>query len=260
MLTVATALVGSVSPQAVQVSVSGLASGDAYEVVGVWSGGTWPVRGGIGTSNGSLLVLNDLASPINVPVTYRVMAGVDVVDSAPVIVNYARRYALSSIDGRVVVPAVQIERNGMPRQIGLRPVMFNVPGRSDPVVVTDRPTSMTGEYQVLTDDDGALAMEDLLGLGGLALLRSDGLVRGVPATSHLVIAAAASVLLGVFTRWTLSYRLTSDPEPGTVPAVSTWDDVDVAYAGLTWADLEAEWAGQTWDDFDTYDWSSRASA
>lgn len=262
MVAITAALVGSITPQAVQVSMSGLSSGDDYEVVGVWSGGTWPVRGGVGTSNGSLLVLNDLAAPINIPVTYRVTSGVDVVDSAPVTVPFARRYALTSLDGRTVV-TMRLRTNGLPRTPGLRPVMFDIPGRSDPVVVTDVPTTYSGEFEARTDAAGSAAMRDLLDLGGLAVLRTDGTVRDLPATGFLLITAAPSALLGAGIddrQWSLSYRLLADPEPGSVPAVSTWEDVKTSYAGLTYADVKAEWAGQTWRDFRTFDWQSRASA
>lgn len=261
MVAVTTALVGSVSPQAVQVSVSGLSSGDAFEVVGVWSGGTWPVRGGVGTSNGSLLVLNDLAAPINIPLTYRVTSGVDVVDSAPVTVPYSVRYVLSSLDGRVVVP-VRLMDNGLPRDYGMRSVMFSVPGRPDPVVITDVPESYAGELLPRTDAAGSALMVSLLQAGGLVLVRTDGSVRDLPASAFLAVTGARSVLTGRADDrdWSLSYRLTSDPEPGSVPAVSTAADVADAYTGLTVADLRAEWAGQTVADFRTYDWQSRASA
>jgi hypothetical protein len=264
MVAITATVVGSVSPQAVQVAVSGMASGDAFEVVGVWSGGSWPVRGGTGVADGSLLVLTDFAAPINVPVTYRVTTGIDVIDSAPVTVAFGARYALSSLDGRVVVPAAAgrglLMDNGLSRSRGMRQAVFNIPGRSDPVAIVDRPTSGTGELVARTDRDGSRLMDALLDLGGMALLRTDGSVRDLPASTFLLIMAVSSSLTGHADDrdWTLGYRLMADPEPGTVVTASDLDDLEAAYAGLTLGDVKAEWAGLTLDDFAVEDWASRA--
>jgi hypothetical protein len=257
MVAITATVVGSTSPQAVQVAVSGMSSGDAFEVVGVWSGGSWPVRGGTGVADGSLLVLTDFAAPINVPVTYRVTTGIDVVDSAPVTVAFGADSLLSSLDGRSVVTFAGADPI-LSRAQGMRQAVFDIPGRSDPVVIYDRPTSWSGDLNVVTNPENTRAMDALLDLGGLALFRSDGTAGDLPASAYLLIMGAPSSRIGTYRQWTLSYRLMADPEPGTVVTASDLDDLEAAYAGLTLNDVKAEWAGLTLDDFAVEDWASRA--
>lgn len=252
------ALVGTTTPQKVQVVVSGLTIGDAYEVTGTWSGGTWTVRAGSGTSTTTQVVLVDVAAPINTPVTYRVTTDSGLATSGAVTVPSSSRYLLQSLDGSVST-AFRMQVNGLSREIGLRSTMYAVPGRRDPVVVMDGSMTDSGSLVARMTVEQSAALRQILTPGGLALLRTDGSVGDLPGADYILITAASGSLLsavGGDRIWSLSYRVVGDPEPGTVVPTSTWGDFDTAYAGLTWDAFDTEWAGQTWDLFDRTDWTA----
>lgn len=259
-LSVSVSLIGVYSPRTVQIVLTGLTPGQSYSVEGSWSGGSWPVRAGTGTAADSHLVLSDIATPINVPVTYRVMhAGVELV-SDPVTVGYPYGAVLQSLSGAGSVPLV-LKDNRAPLDLEMRQATFKIPGRPRPVVRYDIAAGESGELLAATDGADTQTLKELLKAGGILLMRSDGEVAAdLDAVAYLLITAApSSLLVGTSRRWRLSYRVLDDPEPDTLTGLPTWDDFDAAYAGLTWDDFDAEFSGLTWDDFDVSDWATRAA-
>lgn len=262
-LAIAASLVGTNTPKAVQIVVTGLTDGDDYEVTGSWSGGSWDVRAGTGTVDGTQVVLVDIASPINVPITYTAVTDSGTVEADAVTVAYDGdddQYLLQSLDGGTTVAFRWLD-NAAPRAKVLRGNVFRIPGRATPVIVYDVPGGTQGELVARTTATHSQNMLDLLALGGMALLRTNGSVRDLPAVEFLFITRAESALSGVGNdrAWTLSYEVVDDPEPDTAVAASDWDDFDTVYVDLTWDDFDDEWTDQTWDDFDVEDWASRAA-
>lgn len=255
-------LIGSVDPQRVQVVVTGLTVGDAYRVTGSGAGASWDVRGGTGTATTTQVVLVDAASPVNVPLTYEVTTDSGTVATpGTVTVGWSDRdegrYLLQSLDGDIVVPFRWVD-DGAPREMDMRSSLYAIPGRRSPVVVYDVALADSGSLTADTRGDETTLMRDLLQAGGVALLRTDGAVRDLSAVDFIAVTRAPSELTGYANdrRWSLSYQVIDDPQPGEALPTSTWDDFDAAYSGLTWDDFDAEWSGLSWDLFDRTDWTT----
>jgi hypothetical protein len=255
-------LTGSTSPQKVSVVVAGLTVGDTYDVAGVWSGGSWAVRGGSGVATSTQVVLVDVASPVNVPVTYQVIASSGSATSSAVTVGWddggESKYLLQSLDGSISVGFTWLDDAG-PREVPIRSNLLEVAGRRGMVAALEVPGFDTGTLTARLTAAGSLALRDLLVAGrGLALLRTDGAVRDLPAVDFVALTRAPSELFGTGTdrTWSLSYQVIGDPEPSTVVPLSTWDDFDAAYALSTWSAFDSEWTGLTWDLFDRTDWTT----
>lgn len=257
---VSASLIGVYTPRTVQIVVTGMTVGEDYVVTGGWSGGTWAVRAGTGTAEGTQVVLSDIATPINIPITYTVAHDGQEASSTPLTVDYGRRYVLQTLAGDVSVEADMI-RNGAPQELAVRQSTFMIPGRSRPAIRYDIAGGESGELVVDTADGLTRTFKDMLRTGAPLLLRTDGGILDLEAVEFLSVTRASSALIGMTRRrWTLHYELLDDPEPNTLAGLPTWDDFDAAYAGLTWDDFDAEWAGSTWDLFDVHDWATRAAS
>jgi hypothetical protein len=258
------ALVGTGTPQDVQVVIPGLTAGQVYLVEGTAVGSVWPVRGGRGTSNGSQLVLSDSRAPINVPVVYRVtVGGVMVRQSEPITVPHPEKYVLQSLDGQTTAD-VELMASGLPREPEPRVSSYSIPGRPRPVVRYDVPGEGGGSLLVDTTGEQTPALAALLATGRPVVVRTDGAVRDFPAVEILLITGFPSQLTdaliqaGDTRRWTLEYLLIDDPDPDAVLPSSTWDDFDAVNAGFTWDDFDLQWVGADWDAFDRFDWEGQA--
>lgn len=261
-LAIAVALIGAESPQAVQIAVTGATSGDSYTVNGNWAGGQWAVRGGDSTvAAGTTIVLVDVASPINVPLTYTVTHDADgaSVTSSPITVPHPDEEVLTSVDGLTVVRFQRRLNDGAPRALTMRSQTYPIPGRNLPGLRFDVSAGESMSLAVDTIDDDTDNLFDLLRTGGLVLLRNDGSVRDTPAVQFLLVTDAPSVLNGIDnTRtWSLGCQVVDDPEPDVVVVIDTWDELDAVYAALTWTNFDTEWSTKTWDKFDLEDWATR---
>lgn len=229
MVSVSASLIGVNSPRTVQVVVSGLTVGAAYEVVGNWSGGSWPIRAGAGTATDTQRVLSDLAAPINIPITYTVKQGTASATSAPITVTYSRRYVLQSLSGKESV-AFDMIRNGAPREMSTRQAMFAIPRRARPVVRYDIAGGESGVLLADTTDARTTRLRAMLRSGAPMLLRTDGDVLDLDAVEFLAVTGVSSSLLGMTRRrWSLNFEVLDDPEPDTLTGLPTWDDFDAAY-------------------------------
>lgn len=260
VLGITASLIGIYSPRTVQLVVTGLTVGETYSVAGNWSGGSWPVRAGIGVAVDTQVVLPDVAAPINTPITYTVQHDVEQAVSAPITVAYGHESVLQSLAGDVSV-TLDLRDNRAPRQLTQRQSTFMVPGRRYPVGRYDIAGGESGELWANTDGPDTATMRELLALGAPLLMRSNGQVADFEATAFLLFTdVSSSLLVGTKRRWQLGYQMLDDPEPDTLAGLPTWDDFDASYTGLTWDDdFDSEWAGSTWDAFDTHDWATRAA-
>jgi hypothetical protein len=253
----AAALVGDDVPLAVQLSATGLTVAQNYTIQGTLADGTtWIVRGGNeALADTTQIILYDVATPINVPITYQVLNNAVVVASAtPLTVTYDGQTVLNSINGDLTAGFIWMN-NDAPQSMLMRSNTFQIPGRLLPVVRFDVSGGESGEILAETTEAQSADMRTLLQAGGLAILRTDGAVQDVaPVQFVLITGVSSSLWIGTTRRWTLSYQVVGDPQPDAAVAAITWDDFDVAYAALTWANFDTEWAAQTWDGFDATDW------
>lgn len=255
-------LVGAGEPKAVQISAPGMAPGAPYRVEGVAGSFTWRVRGGTGVTDGSVLVLADNRSPLNVAFFYRVYEGDVMWRSEDITVPHDGKYVLQSLNGRTSVVA-NWQDDGLPREPELRSQSFMVAGRVRPVVRLDVAGAGGGSLVFDTTGDETPALADLLGDGRPFVIRTDMTVRDFPPVEILLPVRVSSQLTGAriqdgdTRRWNIQYLFVDDPEMNTPLSTSNWNDFDAVYAALTWDDFDAQWAGLTWDDFDRFDWAGQ---
>lgn len=256
----ATVLTGD-DPAPVQVVVTGMSSGDPYIVQGAYGGRTWAIPAGIGTSDGSTLILIDNRAPFNGPVAYTVWVDNSPTTSNTVQVDYDGVCALQALAGMPIVK-VEVATQADERAQDARASIYQIAGRADPVGRYDKPLLASMDLPVETETADTLALEELLNLGGPIIRRNDVSVtgRGIPPVEILLVRNWSSRLIGAVgnTRaWSLAAQVIGDPEPGVVLVAFDWDDFDSIYAGSTWTDFDAEWSGLTWADFDLFDWGTR---
>lgn len=261
-LAISGTLVGSASPQAVQVAVTGATIGDSYTITGADGvGDVWTVRGGDSTvAVGTSIVIADVATPINTPITYTVTHDADAATalSSPVTVPYSASYVLTTMDGSLAAAFLWMN-NQDPLETPMRNALFYIPGRSAPVVRYDVPGADTGTLQVLTEGAQTPALKAVLtSQGGLCLLRGDGSLADFPAVQFLAITNNQRILAGSGTEriWTLAYATIADPEPDAIVAAVDWDDFDLPWSTDTWTSFNSSWAAGTWDGFDRFDWTT----
>lgn len=261
MVAVAASPVGATSPQIMQVVASGLTIGVPFRVVGsLPSGFSWTVPGGNDqVAAATTVYLGDTAAPLEQTVTYTVtQAGVSASILAPVLPMPADwDVLLTSLSGDAAAGGFH-DDNADPRDIGIRQAVFEVAGRSDPVIRWDTSTSETGELVIETTQVQTAALLALLRVGAPIIVRTDGQVRDLDPVQIVTIVKAPRTLVATSTsrRWVLAFRRCGYPEPSTAIAPSTWDDFDAAYTLLTWDQFDAEWASLAWDDFDAADWAN----
>jgi hypothetical protein len=260
MPAVSATLTGIAVPRGVLVVVTGLTIGDVYAITGSSGDWSWPVRAGRGTAAATQVAVNDMHTPINVPITYTVtVAGVGTTSSA-VTVTYGRRYVLQTLRGDASVEFDMI-RNNAPRALATRLATFYVPGRARPVTRHDVSGGESGSIEADTEDARTGTIKAMLTSGVPLVLRTDGDILDLDAVEFLAVSSVTSSLIGMRRRrWVIGHEVIDDPEPDTLVALSDWDDFDASYdATLDWDDFDAEWTGQTWDDLDLEDWATRAA-
>ena len=261
-LVVATLLTGD-APRMVQVVVSGLTAGQRVVVTAVTSAGVESsVPGGDVVSGGSQLVVTDNRGPLNTAVRYRATVdGVPYLSDEVFVAYPAGRYLIQSLDGQTVV-RFTLQANGLPRELTLSSVTFDVPGRARPPARFVPGGDGGGSLVIRTDRENTARLEGLLLAGRPLVVRTDGTVRDFPAVDIILPLGAPSRLWDEVTVggmstdrvWSISYLLVDDPEPSQALAGSTWADFDAAMATYTGADFDALFEFSTGNDLDAYDW------
>ena len=256
----ATLLTGS-EPRMVQVVVSGLTAGQQVVVTAVTSAGVaTAVPGGSRVSAGTQLVLTDNRAPLRTVVRYR--ATVDGVPylSDEVVVAYAAGTSLvQSLDGQTVAQVAWVD-TGDERELALRSVTFDVPGRGLPPARFVPAGVGGGEFVFDTWGASTAAMESMLASGRPLVLRTSGILPGVaPVVIFLPLRATNRLstvreVYGDTRRWSIPYLLVADPEPSQALAGVTWADLDAAMASRTGADFDDLFEFSTGADLDSYDW------
>lgn len=252
-------LTGAVPPFA-QVVVNGMTNGDQYTVEGVAGLASWLVQGGVGTSDGSQLVLVDSRVPWGGPVVYRVTVGTVIYETAPLTITYTDAVCVfQSLDGSVIVP-VEITTPTDPKAFKTRRAFFVVTGRRSPAMRYDVTALPERPLGVETSGAATQMLEDLLSSGAPIVRRQQIGLRDISPVQIISVGDYSTELVGAvgdLRVWSMPTQELDVPEPGTVLFVFDWDDVDTVYSTLTWTQFDAEWATGTWDQFDAVNWGAR---
>ncbi|WP_162933848.1 hypothetical protein [Actinomyces lilanjuaniae] len=240
--------------------------GAAITVTGTARGESWPVRGGSRTWGGSQLVLGDALAPVNTPVVYRVSWDGGLAASEPVVRPWSGRSLLTEVTGGSAVDLLW--QGGDERETDQRVTLHEVPGRPTPVAVM-APAMGAGTVS-LTARTTPVHTRGLAALAArpvpVALFHNPRWCyqcqRGacdVPLVTVMVLTSvshARAARLDVAERsWQIKGALVSVPQPGTLLAVSVWDDLDAV--GMTWDGLGAR--GLSWDRFDRVVWQEEGA-
>jgi hypothetical protein len=244
-VTITATLVSSTDPKPVQIVLNGITAGLAYMVTGSAGGTTWVPSGGTGVSLGAQIVLTDVRTPLNAPITYTVVASGVTTSASPVTVPFGARYVLQSLDGLTVLPFAWMD-NDLPRDFAVNAATFDVPGRSRPVVRYAVGGDGGGAYVVRTTKANTAVLQQMLRSGRPVVLRTDGSVRDLPAVDMFLITRVANMARRAFVAagtlstdrdWTLEYTLVDDPQPSRGTSAFTWDSFDAAMANRSWSNL-----------------------
>ena len=258
-MTVSAVLIGAGVPQAVQVAVTGVPSGESYTVTGQAGDYVWQVPGGVGVSSGAQIILTDVRSPGNVPVTYTVVSDTVNESSTPVTVPVPGELVLQSLDGAMGV-VVTVQAGSADFVARSRAVGFTVPGRARPVVRFDVASYPEGSLVVRAPLSVTPALKALFATGRPIVYRA-----GIPLLDMDPVAVvspgdvSSRVLPGTGLReWSFPFLVVDDPFASTVLGGFSWDaGFDAALAGGDWDDrFDGLLAGLSWDEFDTLDWST----
>lgn len=248
------------APSFAQVVVNGMSNGDAYTVVGITGLHSWLVQGGVGTSDGTQLVLVDSRVPWGGPVVYRVVIGDAVYEASPLTIAYSDAACVfQSLDGNTVVP-VEVATFTDPKTFKTRRAFFAVAGRRSPVVRYDVTALPERPLEVETSGQATSDLEALLASGAPIVRRQQVGLRDIAPVQIISVGDYSTELVGAvgdLRVWSMPTTEIDLPEPGTVLFVFDWDDFDTVYSSLTWAQFDTEWSSLTWDDLDATDWGAR---
>lgn len=261
VLAISAALSGANDPQAVQLGVTGLTAGVEFTVTGATTTWSWTVPGGNGQeASGTTAVLADILAPIGVASTYTVEQAGSSAASSPVTVTMVADgdVALQSLDGQSTVAGDWID-TGDGREQSARVALFQIPGRSAPVVRWDVASADSGTMILEVEGEASATLRSLVGVGAPLLIRTNGATRDVDPVMVVVVTKAPRSLVGaVGTRraWSIGYQVIEYPDLSSLLSASDWDDFDAAWAALDWDDFDSYFAGLTWDDYDLIDWTT----
>lgn len=262
VLVITAALVGfNTQPRPVQVNVTGLTIGEAFTVIA--TSGTWsrPVQGGQGVADSTQLLLIDVATPLNAPVTYTVThAGATALTAASVVVAFEGEAVLQSLDGRTIAGFDWMD-NGDPKAQEPRVALYRPSGRSRPVVHYDVAGDESGTIVAETSGLDTSALRELIRRGAPVLVRAEPGLRDLEPVEILAITGAPRELVGAvggLRQWTLAYTLAADNDD-TQLVMATFEHFNTVWAGQTFAAFNTVWAGQTFAAFNAFDWVGEAS-
>ncbi|WP_062516492.1 hypothetical protein [Demequina gelatinilytica] len=246
------------APAPVQVVLTGMTAGDAYTVHGTYGGFSWPVPGGVGTSDGNQLVLIDNRAPFNGDIVYTVTIDGDVTSSSAIMLDVDAYSMLQTLDGaqRAVVEIADPEDA---REYDHDVTLVKVAGRRDPVARVDVTSTASMKWSLEAEGEESAALKAVLEDNSVLVRRNTVDLRDIPPVEIVVVTKHRDQLIGAvgtLRLFELDVQAIGDPEPGTPLAVFDWDDFDAAWSAASWDDFDAAWSGADWDDFDRYDYGA----
>jgi hypothetical protein len=261
-LAITAVLVGSSAPpRPVQIVVVGLAVGLPYSVTASAPGWSRVVQGGAGTAAATQLVLIDVATPLNTPITYTVTHNGSTVSTlVTVTVAYAGDAVLQSLDGRTIA-GFDWQDNADPRAQEPRVGLYRPAGSARAIMHYDVAGDESGIIVAETSGADTVALRELVRAGAPVVLRAEVGLRDVDPVEVIGIRTAPRHLVGAvgdLRRWDLGYTLVADEDVAPL-VIATLAHVNTYYAAQTLAALNAQWAGLTMADLNAFDWVGATS-
>ncbi|WP_295837333.1 hypothetical protein [uncultured Microbacterium sp.] len=240
-VTLTAVLLSSADPRPAQVTLSGVAAGSRFEVVGTTADGSrWTIPGGSGVSDGGQLVLVDSRTALNSLITYQAVIDGATYAAAPLTVAYDGPGVgvVQTIDGlrKVGVEVVSVTEA---RTAVIRASTFEIAGREDPAARLDVPGSFAYAWEFDTQGADSAAMEAILRTGRPIVRRlPPGLRDFKPVVLGLVTSWSDELVsdgFGTWRRWSLKVREISDPQPSAALVAYVWTAFDDAMADRVWS-------------------------
>jgi hypothetical protein len=261
-LAITAVLVGSPAPpRPVQVVVAGLTVGQVYAVTASAPGWSRPVQGGAGTAAATQLVLIDVATPLNTPITYTLTHNGSTVTTSPAVtVAYAGDAVLQSLDGRTVA-GFDWQDNADPRAQEPRVALYRPAGSARAIMHYDIAGDESGTIVAETSGANTTALRALVHDGAPVVLRAEVGLRDVDPVEVIGIRAAPRHLIGAvgdLRQWDLAYTLVADEDASPL-VIATLAHVNTYYAAQTLAALNTQWAGLKLADLNAFDWVGATS-
>lgn len=234
-------LLSSGEPRPAQVTLSGVAAGVPFEVVGTTADGArWAIPGGSGVSTGNQLVLIDNRTALNALITYQATVGGVTYVAPTVSVSYAGPGVgvVQSIDGLLKV-GVEIASLTEARTSETRSSTFEIAGRRDPAARLDVAGSYVYAWEFDTQGPDSALFERILRTGRPIVRRLPPGLRDLkPVVLGLVTAWKDELVSDGFDtwrRWSLTVRELADPQPSAALLAFTWPDFDAALSDWVWS-------------------------
>ena len=252
-------LVGGGDPPDVQIVIDSVADGAAWRVTGTAGDWSWTVPGGEGVGDGGQVVLLDNRAPGNVEVVYQVEVG-GVVDSAvPVTVPMSSGMVIQTLDGSLAVPCELLVPSGDVTRRS-RQALFDVAGRTNPVVRRDRSGGIEGTLSIEVKMSQTERLYALLDEGEPLVYRLGSNAKDVRPVAVFAYGDVSSEALphtwDGLRFWDIPYRIVDDPILDLRFGSPAWDAVNALLADLTWDDFDARFGGVSWDELDRLDWDN----
>lgn len=241
-------LFGSVAPEPVNVTVTGLLTTDTVSIYREAPGEVRTlVRGAVAvTPTTATLLVQDVEAPFGRAVTYTAevtsLAGVlTVVAAAPLVITDPGRHVLSSpsTGARVLVDVVA---DADERTTSLRGSVLRVTGRARPIALVDTRDSDTGRLTLYTRDSAETAALVSLLADGVPVVSREAPGRDLPGSEVLLIMDATRSRRSTDgdRLWSLPFAVVDTPERSTPVQLVDLADLDAYYTGETLADIGAD--------------------
>lgn len=251
-------LVGSDTPQRVQIVVSATTNGAAWTLYGQGGGLEWIVPGGQGVGDGAQLSLTDNRGPLNTPITYRFVSTATQVATAITVRQTTGDATLESLDGQI---KVNVNLQAGTDQYDLDPdiQLFRVPGRRRPVVRYSDTSDARGQIIFRAPMTSTPKVDQLFSSGAPILCRMTSQMIDLPRVIILGLTGITTSTASVVTQvreWSVGYVTLDDPYLDQRLGAFSWDYFDQVWSGKTWNTFNTNMAGRSWNQFDTIDWST----
>lgn len=225
------------------------------------TGQEWTVAGTpFLASQNTAYVFTDARAPLATEVVYSyTIEGSPGGSASPITITATADLVIQNLDASLQAFPILLDGDFVRERL-VRASVFDIPGRSRPVVRYTTSGDGGSEYTLLTSIGESARLWALLASGAPLLLRSKP-IHDMPPSEYVHVESASSVVQQDDSSrvWTFAFTYIDDPDSSVVPAVRTWAHFDKSYAASTWFRFDAEWVNSTWAAFDLVDWSRRAS-
>lgn len=250
-------LVGSETPQRVQIVVSATPSGQSWTLYGSAGDLEWVVPGGMGVGDGNQLTLIDNRGPLNTPITYRFVANTTQTAAPITRVQALGDAVIQSLDGQTTV-VVNMQDGSQNWELQPNQQLFRIPNRRKNVARYAATSDQVGQVIFKAPFSVTPVVDGLFATGQPLLLLFTAPALDLPLVLLFMptgVSSTGSVVTSI-REWVVPYVLVDDPYLDVRLGAFSWDYFDQVWAGKTWNDFDAFMSGRSWNEFDSIDWST----